>query len=80
MLKVNFPSKVIRLSSSVILICQNPHPSPAIDYQLLLLRRNSKISFGNYYTFPGGGIEKQDYTEKWRNQTPKYFEAVGSKY
>lgn len=38
-----------------------------LDYQVLLLKRNAKLSFANYFAFPGGMIEKQDYVHKWHN-------------
>ncbi len=60
MIKSTFPSKVIPLSSSVILVrpktTQTQYKS-AFDYQILLLKRNSKLSFGNFFAFPGGMLE-----------------------
>ena len=44
-----------------------------------MLKRNQKISFGNFYAFPGGMIEKQDYIEPWREAQPEWYKEVGSK-
>ena len=65
--KFAFPSKYIPVSSSVIIIRRQAtaaaagateRPSDRSDYEILLLKRNPKISFGNFYAFPGGMIEK----------------------
>lgn len=66
--KFNFPSKYISVSSSVILIRKHTQQTALStqDYQILLLKRNPKISFGGLYAFPGGMVEKQDYVEPWR--------------
>ena len=45
-----------------------------MDYQILMLKRNPNISFGNFYAFPGGNIEKQDYVHKWQTNMPQYFD------
>ena len=41
-----------------------------------MLKRNSNISFANYFAFPGGMIENQDYTSKWQFKLPSYFNTV----
>ena len=61
--KFAFPSKYIPVSSSVIIIrrqatAATERSSDRSDYEILLLKRNPKISFGNFYAFPGGMIEK----------------------
>lgn len=38
-----------------------------------MLKRNSKLSFANYFAFPGGMIEKQDYVHKWQKNMPEYY-------
>ena len=53
--KFAFPSKYIPTSSSVIIVRPQKVRN---DYEVLLLKRNPKISFGNFYAFPGGMIEK----------------------
>jgi 8-oxo-dGTP pyrophosphatase MutT (NUDIX family) len=72
-----YPSKFIQLSASVLLLrpCQasagslstakSPSTASKLDYQVLLLKRHSKLSFANYFAFPGGMVEKQDYAHKW---------------
>jgi 8-oxo-dGTP pyrophosphatase MutT (NUDIX family) len=45
-----------------------------------MLKRNPKISFGNFYVFPGGMIEKQDHVETWKNCMSSYYSQVGSRY
>ena len=45
-----------------------------------MLKRNPKISFGNYYVFPGGMIEKQDYIQPWRENLGEWFKNVGVHY
>ena len=52
----------------------------ACDYEVLMLKRNPKISFGNYYVFPGGMIEKQDYIQPWRENLGEWFKSVGVHY
>ena len=45
------------------------------DFEILLLRRNQKISYGGYFAFPGGMIEKQDY--RWEDEeNVKTFDFV----
>ena len=67
--KFTFPSKFIPVSSSVIIVRRSLLKAPC-DYEILLLKRNPKISFGNYYAFPGGMIETQDKAEHWRADLP----------
>jgi len=52
----------------------------ACDYEVLMLKRNPKISFGGYYVFPGGMIEKQDYINPWRENLGEWFKKVGVNY
>ena len=44
---------VVRRSAALVLIRD--------DFKVLLLKRNSDISFGNSYAFPGGAIDEPDY-------------------
>jgi len=71
-----FPSKVIPLSASIIFM----RPSKQNQIEVLLLKRNPKISFGKFYTFPGGVLEKQDSFEKWKKRYPEFYEEMGSPY
>jgi hypothetical protein len=66
--KPTFPTKFINVSSAVIIVRRTakskksfPHIKKGVkpcDYEVLMLKRNPKISFGNYYVFPGGMLEK----------------------
>eukprot|EP00347_Sterkiella_histriomuscorum_P021957 403332184 len=84
MFKIPFPSKYIPLSSSVIIIrprqpttyANQINISSNYNYQILLLKRNSKISFGNFFAFPGGMLEKQDLDEKWQKINPGFYKQV----
>ncbi|CDW77033.1 nucleoside diphosphate-linked moiety x motif mitochondrial-like [Stylonychia lemnae] len=53
-------------------------PDSKYDYQILLLKRNSKISFGNFFAFPGGMLEKQDLKEKWEKSFPSFYQQHGA--
>jgi 8-oxo-dGTP pyrophosphatase MutT (NUDIX family) len=52
----------------------------ACDYEVLMLKRNPKISFGNYYAFPGGMLERQDQIQPWRENLGEWFKSVGVHY
>ena len=39
-----------------------------------MLRRSQGLRFGNYFAFPGGMIEKQDYAHKWIKNMPEYLQ------
>ena len=70
--KPTFPTKFINVSASVIIIRRQAQAQAnqtfahlknglkPCDYEVLMLKRNPKISFGNFYVFPGGMLEKQD--------------------
>ena len=78
-MKVDYPSKFINLSASVILLRPYQTTVNKLDYQILLLKRNSNLrSFANYFAFPGGMIEKQDYVHKWQANMPSYFSTMSS--
>jgi 8-oxo-dGTP pyrophosphatase MutT (NUDIX family) len=68
--KFAFPSKSIPISSSVIIVRRAQALQSTLkkqsDYEVLLLKRNPKISFGNFFAFPGGMVEKQDQIEAWK--------------
>jgi ADP-ribose pyrophosphatase YjhB (NUDIX family) len=49
------------------------NPNSTFDYQVLMLKRSSKVSFANIYAFPGGVVEKQDYLEKWKSYLPDFY-------
>jgi len=73
-----YPSKFISLSASVILVRPFDNPkSSFLDYQILMLKRNPNLSFGGYFAFPGGMIEKQDYVHKWESKMPLYYRSEG---
>lgn len=78
--KALFPTKYIRVSSSVILVRKSATPTMGQDYQILLLKRNPGISFGGLYAFPGGMVEQQDHVEPWRDQMPHFFAETGKKH
>jgi ADP-ribose pyrophosphatase YjhB (NUDIX family) len=76
MIKIGFPSKFIPLSSSIIMVRpkqKSINPNSTFDYQVLMLKRSSKVSFANIYAFPGGVVEKQDYLEKWKSYLPDFY-------
>ena len=39
-----------------------------------MLKRNPDIRFGNFFAFPGGMIEKQDYPDVWEKNMPFYYD------
>lgn len=45
-----------------------------------MFKRNPKTSFGGYYAFPGGVVEKQDQIEKWKQEMPEFYNRVGSRF
>ena len=47
-------------------------------YEILLLKRSPKISFGGYFAFPGGVIEPQDHPEHWMEQNPEAMHHMNS--
>src|SRR5947208_1999085 len=52
---------VSRKASTIIVI----RPRAAIDFEVLLTRRPQEMPFlGGYLVFPGGAVEKQDYSER----------------
>jgi 8-oxo-dGTP pyrophosphatase MutT (NUDIX family) len=61
-----WPSRLVDLSACILFVrrCATRAGSKH-DYELLLLQRNQKLSFGGYYAFPGGKIETQDRLEKY---------------
>ena len=55
---------------------KDPHPSGTVillkeagnNFEILLLRRNTKLSFhGGAWVFPGGRVDRKDYTNKENN-------------
>jgi 8-oxo-dGTP pyrophosphatase MutT (NUDIX family) len=71
----NYPSKFINMSASVILLRPYETHGSRFDYQILMLKRNKNLSFANYFAFPGGMIEKQDYAHKWLTNLPEFYQA-----
>jgi ADP-ribose pyrophosphatase YjhB (NUDIX family) len=59
-----YPTKYISVSSSVLVIRRAALESyknqslNKCDYEILMLKRNPKTSFGGFYAFPGGVVEK----------------------
>ena len=79
-MSIIYPSKHIPLSACVLLIRPKlgKNENTPLNYELLILRRNPKISFGNYYAFPGGMIEPQDRHDHWSKKYPSYLSKVKS--
>ena len=66
-----YPAKFIASSSSVLLVRESKLKLG--EFEILLLKRSPKISFANYYAFPGGKIEDQDNSDLWKDKVPSIF-------
>jgi 8-oxo-dGTP pyrophosphatase MutT (NUDIX family) len=38
-----------------------------LNYQVLMLKRHSGMTFGNMYSFPGGKLEESDYLDSLKH-------------
>lgn len=47
-------------AATVVLVRDNPRPSPTAGPEVLLLRRNDRGFFGGMWVFPGGRVEAED--------------------
>jgi 8-oxo-dGTP pyrophosphatase MutT (NUDIX family) len=57
----------LKLSSAVIFVKPKESPDENSDYEILLLKRNEKLTaFGGFYAFPGGVVDMPgDSFEHW---------------
>ena len=56
-MKINvFPKK----SASLIILRDNKKINSYYNYEILYIKRTSKLSFSNMHAFPGGGITEMD--------------------
>jgi len=66
----------VRLSSCIIILRPLSEPvsrGSDFDYEVLLMKRNKKLSFGGYFAFSGGLIENQDLASHWSVNHPDTF-------
>jgi len=61
-------SKPIHIPSASVILLRQGGSLDATTTEVLLLKKNQKISFGGSWVFPGGRIDEQDYSNDLENK------------
>ena len=60
-------SKLTHIPSASVILLRQGHSPNGKNTEVLLLKKNQKISFGGSWVFPGGTVDEQDYNNDLRN-------------